>query len=264
MTTLYRIYMDDSGNVDAAATNDPNQRYGAVTAVALRADYLDETFNAAFAALSMRHFGAKPDGTPHNIHRRLLSRPPEHGPFSVLNDDGKRAAWDANCLSMMADADYIVISACVDKVQWYAKFPYWTGDFYEVLVRAVLERSFYFLRNRGVAEVYIETKNAGRDQRIKDHYRHGLEHGYQHIDAKKLQAVFASKELHITQKSECKPGAQLADLLAAPALQHMRWLHTKRHPISGHFVTSVVDILEREKYYREDKGPNGHGRVFRP
>lgn len=116
MPKLYRIYMDDSGNVDAGATNDPNQRYGGVTAVILAADYLDATFNTSFSTLSMRHFGAKPDGTPHNLHRRLLSTPPDHGPFSVLKDDGKRAAWNADCLRMMDIANYTVISACVDKV----------------------------------------------------------------------------------------------------------------------------------------------------
>jgi hypothetical protein len=250
MTQLFRIYMDDSGNVDAGATNDPNQRYGSVTAVILDAEYLDATFNPMFDALSIRHFGATPDGKPHNIHRRLLSKPPDHGQFSVLNDDGKRAAWDADCIEMMNDSAYTVISACVDKVRWYWQYPHWRGDFYEVLVQSILERSFYYLRNRGMAEVNLETKNPGRDQRIKEHFRKGLESGFQYINAKKLQGVFTSKEMNITLKSEAKPGAQLADLLAAPALQHIRALHTKRHLVIGSFVSSVCDILEKKKFYR--------------
>lgn len=262
MAELYRIYMDDSGNVDAGATNDPNQRYGSVTAVVLRADYLDEQFNRSFEALSLRHFGGQPDGKPHNIHRRLLANPPDHGPFSVLKDDSKRAAWDADCLEMLRTADYTVISACVDKVGWYWDYPNWRGDFYEVLVRAVLERSFYFLRNRGKAEVNLETKNPGRDQRIKEHFRRGLEGGFDYIDARKLQAVFTSKEMNITLKSHAKPGAQLADMLAAPALQHIRAMHTKRHAVTGTFVKGVCDLLEKEKFYRERE--KIYGRVFRP
>lgn len=151
--------MDDSGNVDPSTTNDHNQRYGSISAVILEAEYLDSTFNSSFAKISEKHFGKQANGLPYNLHRRVLNSPPDHGPFSVLRDDSKRAAWDADALKMFKKAKYVVISACVDKVEWYWKYPAWSGDFYEVLVQAVLERSYYFLRTRGSAEVNIETKN---------------------------------------------------------------------------------------------------------
>lgn len=265
MTDLFRIYMDDSGNVDPGATNDPNQRYGSITAVILEASYLEKIFNPSFRLLSKKHFGLAPDGTHHNLHRRLLNSPPDDGPFSVLKDEQKRASWNKDALRMFGRARYVVISACVDKVEWYWRYPEWTGDFYEVLVQAVLERAFYFLRNRGQAEVNIETKNPGRDKKIKEHYRASLEKGYNHISAKKLQSVFNSKELNIVRKGDCRPGAQLADLIAAPALQHIRYLNTRRHPIQSDFVQKLCNILEKEKFYREKSGgPEGYGRIWRP
>jgi hypothetical protein len=265
MTIPYRIYMDDSGNVDASANNDHNQRYGSISAVILEADYIDSTFNNSFSKLVEKHFGRKADGGPHNLHRRVLNSPPDHGPFSVLRDDSKRAAWDTDALSMFKRAKYVVISACVDKIEWYWRYPDWSGDFYEVLVQAVLERAYYFLRTRGVAEVNIETKNQGRDQRLKENYKKALEHGYTYISGQKLSAVFRSRELNIVMKSDCRPGAQLADLIAGPALQHIRFMHTNRHPMTGTFVKSLCDILESEKFYRDWRGsPNGYGRLWRP
>jgi hypothetical protein len=194
MPTLHRIYMDDSGNVEPAATNDPNQRYGSISAVILEASYLENTFNASFDKVVERHFGRKPDGTPHNLHRRILAAPPEQGPFSILREEKKRAEWDAQALDMFDRAAYVVITACVDKVEWYWRYPTSGVDFYHVLVQAVLERCFYYLRNRGVAEVNIETKNQSRDRRLKEYYRSSLTNGFDYISAEKC-----SRSLH--QKS---------------------------------------------------------------
>ena len=43
MADLYRVYIDDSGNVDDKASNNPALRYGSVTGVILKAEYLDKT-----------------------------------------------------------------------------------------------------------------------------------------------------------------------------------------------------------------------------
>jgi len=267
MPTPYRIYIDDSGNVDPGATNNPNQRYGSITAVMLPTQYVEETFNPSFTRIVERHFGTKPDGSPLNLHRRVLNSPPDHGPFSVLKDTTKRESWNSSAISMFWRADYTVITSCVDKVEWYWRYPEWEGDFYQVLVTAVLERAFYFLRNRdAVAEVNVETKNVGRDQRLKDSYKHSLtEAGFEHISAEKLRAVFSSVNLNILRKEDCACGLQLADLIAAPAMQYIRYQNTKRHPIESEFVRSLCEILETSKFYREEgRGPDGFGKLWRP
>lgn len=265
MADLYRIYIDDSGNVDAPTTNAIDVRYGSVTAVILADDYLQATFNRSFDALSIKHFGPDKDGRPHNLHRRMLARPQADGPFAGLRDTKTRAAWDRAALKMYGTAQYVVVTACVDKVAWYYTYPNWSGDFYEVLVEATLERCFYFLKNRnGVAEVNIETKNPDKNDRIKKAYRHAMLRGFDHIPALKLRERFTSVEPNILKKTDKRPGAQLADLLASPSLQFIRHLKTGRNEITSPFVLDVAQLLEAEKYYREDKGPDGYGRVWRP
>jgi hypothetical protein len=265
MTNLYRVYIDDSGNVDPKASNDPALRYGSVTGVVLSAAYLDKTFNSSFETISKRHFGTREDGRPHNLHRRLLGTPPAEGPFSVLSDQERRARWDTTALRMFKLAEFTVITVAVDKVAWYYHYPEWNGDFYDILVRGLLERLFYFLRYRGQAEVFIETKNGPRDLRVKHRFREGLEKGYDHIPAHRLQRVFTSREIRVLTKGDTRPGMQLADLIAGPALQHCRFLATGRHPIESPFIRQVAAILEESKFYREEgKGVEGCGRVWRP
>ena len=258
--------MDDSGNVDLPTTNKADVRYGSISAVILEDAYLQETFNGSFTTLSKKHFGGREDGRPHNIHRRALTKPPAEGPFAVLRDEDRRKAWDEGCLRMLRKAQYTVVTACIDKVAWYYHFPNWEGDFYNVLVEAVLERCFYFLNNRnGVAEINIEQKNPGTDERIKAAYRRALVEGFDFISAEKLQRVFSSRELNILRKDDAIPGAQLADLVAAPALAHIRFLTTGRDPLRGDFTRMVAHYLEKHKFYREgDKGPDGYGRLWRP
>lgn len=258
--------MDDSGNVDAPTTNAIDVRYGSITAVILADDYLQTKFNPSFEALSKKHFGEQPDGRPHNIHRRILTRDPQDGPFAVLKDWNARNLWNRDVLRMFRTAQYVVVTACVDKVAWYHQYPAWGGDFYEVLVEGVLERCFYYLHKRdGEAEVNIETKNPSKDERIKRAYKDAMLRGFDFIPPLKLRKRLKSVELNILTKNDCRPGMQLADLLAGPALQHIRHLNTDWHEITSGFVRDVADILEREKFYREgQKGPDGYGRVWRP
>ena len=75
---------------------------GTVTAVILADDYLQATFNPSFEALSRKHFGEDEAGNPHNIHRRMLTRAPEKGPFAKLKEWGAREAWDT-----VADDGYL-------------------------------------------------------------------------------------------------------------------------------------------------------------
>lgn len=267
MTKSYRIYMDDSGNVGAATTNAPELRYGSVTAVILPTEYLDNTFDISLPAVAEKHFGLDEDGLPCRIHRRVLAgRPPPEGPFAVLADPEKRSAWDADVLRMFERAQYTVITACVDKVAWYWRYPNWRGDFYEVLVAAVLERCFYFLKNRNAtAEAFIEHKNGPSNDRVTSAFERQFIDGFDRIPAASVAKVFSCRSLGIIQKRDRVPGCQLADLIAGPATHHIRALNGAGDPVQGDFTAKLVKLLDEKKFYREGSGPlDGYGRIWRP
>lgn len=263
MAEAFRIYMDDSGNVDEATTNAPERRYGSVTAVILPVSYLEEKFDPLFPQMAQKHFGVDDQGLPCKIHRRVLAgKPPPDGPFAVLADPEKRAAWDRAALNMFNQANYTAITACVDKVEWYWKYPNWRGDFYQVLVEAVLERSFYFLRYRGSAEAFIEWKNGPKNDRVCAAFTKAMKDGFDFISADKLRRVFPTGELGILTKNDRSAGCQLADLLASPAMQHLREINGSRPAIEGGFTRKVIEILSSKKFYREQD--RMYGRVWRP
>src|ERR1700730_10237159 len=155
----YRMFIDDTGNVDAKTSNDPLLRYGSITGVIFDRDYLSQTFDTSFRQVCKRHFGCDGTGVPHLLHRRVLAVPPKEGPFSVLRDESKRESWDSEAIRMFRLAKFTAITVSIDKIAFYYENPEWNGDFYEILVTNAIERFFYFLRSQGTGDVVIENKS---------------------------------------------------------------------------------------------------------
>jgi len=132
------MFVDDTGNVDRVTDNTPKLRFGAVAAVIMPMAYVESTFDRAFHSLAEKHFGLDPTGKPFVLHRRALVKPTLSGPFAPLLDKDKKASFDAHCMKMYEAADYTVITAAVDKVAFYYRYPNWDGDFYAVLVEALI------------------------------------------------------------------------------------------------------------------------------
>jgi|GEM_PF-1218306 len=260
--TRYRMFIDDTGNVDNAATNDVQRRFAGITGVILELDYLRETFEAGFLRLKERHFGLTGKGRPPVLHLRQMKR--GAGAFKVLTDANARAKWEAACLRMYNKAEYTVITTCIDKVAFYAAYPKWQGSVYEMLVGDAIERYFYFLRYKGVGDVMAEAINKDKDNELKELYRRFYERGTDHIKAERLQKVLTSKEIKIQPKEADVQGLQMADLLASTCSSHCRRMYDNG-PVYDAFAMQVADVVEEYKFYRNSKGaPNGYGRIWRP
>jgi hypothetical protein len=258
----YRIFVDDSGNVDPKTTNDPLLRYGSITGVVFKRDHLESVFEPNFNRLVADHFGLI-DGKPPLLHRRVLVKPPPTGPFAVLNDEKKRMRWDADCYDLIHETDYSVVTVCVDKVAFYYNNPNWRGDFYSVLVENVIERGYYLLRHVGTADVIVEQKSQ-RDLGIKQGFSRAMREGFRFISADRLGSVYTSKEINIEPKKAGYPGLQFADLLAAPAFAQCFMLHADRRAIPSGLHGRIATHLENVKFYRDHNGnPKGYGRVWR-
>lgn len=258
----YRMFIDDTGNVTAAASNHPQKRYAGITGVIFELDYLHNTFEPSFRELRERHFGKLPNGKPHILHLRKMKT--AQGPFQVLSNAENRERWERAALSMFQRAQYHVITVGLDKIGFYYKHPEWNGDVYELLVGNAIERYFYFLRGRGEGDIIAEAINASCDQTLKDLYKRFYLKGTDHIPPDRLQKVLSSKEIKIKPKNQNIDGLQVADLLASTCFNHCRRIYDNGPPYSP-FSMRVADIVEAEKFYRDATGnPNRYGRVWRP
>lgn len=67
----YRLYIDEVGNPDLNASQDPNHRYLSLTGVILELGYVDATVFPALEGLKRKYFGSHPD-EPVILHRKEL------------------------------------------------------------------------------------------------------------------------------------------------------------------------------------------------
>jgi len=120
-------------------------------------------------ALKARYFGSHPDD-PVIFHRKdLVNR---RGSFFRLRDDGVRATFDTELLSLLRLWRYAVITVCLDKKAHREKYTTWQYDPYHYCLAVLLERFVYFLNRRGVqGDVIAESRGGKEDRRLKESFR---------------------------------------------------------------------------------------------
>jgi hypothetical protein len=67
----YRLYIDEVGNSDMGASQDPNHRYLSLTGVILELGYVDQVVHGQLEDLKRRYFGSHAD-EPVILHRKEL------------------------------------------------------------------------------------------------------------------------------------------------------------------------------------------------
>lgn len=256
------MFIDDTGEVDNAATNQDERRYASITGVIFDLDYYRATFDDSFRAVKFRQFGETNKGRPPILHRRALID--GSGAFTCLRDPILRLQWDTRCLGLYARAEYRVITTCVDKIAFYYHHPKWDGEIYSMLVQNAIERYWYFLSSvDGQGDVMSESIGKP-DLALKARYAEAYDKGTEHFTAARLQERLTSREIKVKPKSDDISGLQMADLLAKSSFDHCRKIYANGTDQIG-FSAKVSALLEADKYYRNENGdPHGYGRVWRP
>src|ERR1051326_1635329 len=94
----FRMFVDDTGEVDNAATNQDERRFASITGVIFEWGHYYHAFVPKFRDLRQLHFGLTRNGTPPILHRRALIT--AEGKFSTLKNARSRERWDTDCLDM--------------------------------------------------------------------------------------------------------------------------------------------------------------------
>ncbi|MER9741783.1 DUF3800 domain-containing protein [Mesorhizobium sp. M0187] len=258
----YRMFIDDTGDVDDAATNDPKRRFASITGVIFEWDYYHHEFDPAFRQLKLDHFGLTSKGRPPILRRHDLMK--RQGPFACLQDQATRATFDAAITQTYQDGQFTVITTAIDKIAFYHRFPNWRQDVYLFLIQNAVERYFYFLRNLNSTGDVMAEERGNKDKALKARFRHVLDHGFQQVQPAHLQACLTSKEIKIKPKSDDQTGLQMADLLAAISFHKCHQIYGVGQGMTG-FSHNVGELIEASKFYRNAAGnPHGYGRVWRP
>ncbi|MFZ5809827.1 MAG: DUF3800 domain-containing protein [Chloroflexota bacterium] len=118
----YRLYLDESGDHVYRATNEAAHRFlGLLGCWFNNVDYLQ--FHEALEDLKRRHFHHHPDN-PVILHREdMINR---RKVFKILQDDPRRAEFDADLLSVIQTANFRIVVVVIDKAAMrtaYGKAP---------------------------------------------------------------------------------------------------------------------------------------------
>src|SRR5690606_11603259 len=109
---MYRLFIDETGNPDEGASNDPERRFANLTGVVIEETHYTNHVIPDYNATRARHFGHKAD-RPIVLHRQWMAQ--RKGVFRCLNNQENRNAWLADQDRMLTEYDYTIISVTMDK-----------------------------------------------------------------------------------------------------------------------------------------------------
>jgi Protein of unknown function (DUF3800) len=256
------MYVDEVGNSDLGASQDPNHRYLSLTGVVLELGYVDSTVFPTIEGIKRSYFGSHPDD-PIILHRKeLVNKKP---PFDALRDPAVEAAFNNDLLQAIRTLDYTVFTVVIDKLEHQQRYQIWRFDPYHYCLLVIVERFVLWLRRRNaLGDVMAESRGGREDRRLKDSFERVYDQGSSFLPPQEFVRHLTSRELKVKAKSNNIAGLQLADLIAHPSYK-AALARQQGQPLAGNFGGTIASILEQSKYDRDDQGQiDGWGRKWLP
>lgn len=260
--TKYRMYVDEVGNSDLRASENPNHRYLSLTGVVMELDYVDQHVFPELESIKKRYFGSHADD-PVVLHRKeLVNKKP---PFAALRDPEVAANFDSDLLRFLEETDYVVFTVVIDKLEHNQKYGTWKYDPYHYCLLILVERFVLWLRrNDAVGDVLAESRGGKEDRRLKASFERVYESGSQFLGRQEFHARLTSRQLKVKGKANKIAGLQIADVIAHPSYRATQ-ARKENLDLAPNFGGRIAEMLERLKYDRDRKGEiYGWGRKWLP
>jgi uncharacterized protein DUF3800 len=241
----YRLFVDESG--DAQYRNSHENRYLGLTGIVIRLADHDGAMTDQLELLKQKHLPAHRHEAPLILHRQDIMR--KTGPFSVLEDPDRAAAWERDILRFIRRLATRPITFVIDKFGTLVRYGTRDEDPYLRAMRYMLERyrAVLFYAS-GVGDVICEARGPKEDRRLREAYGRVYREGTEYRTAAEIQTVLTTAELKLARKEANIAGLQLADLIANPARQSLLQEH-KDYPVSDGTTTARIIQIIRPKYH---------------
>jgi hypothetical protein len=261
--SLYRIYIDETGNHDMTHADDPNQRFLALTGVILESEYNTSVFQPELEEIKRQFFKHDPD-TPVIFHRKeMVNRRP---PFEPLRDAEVEARFNQVILEGLERWQYKAITVVIDKKAHRDQYSVWRYHPYHYCLAVMLERFILFLHygdHRG--DVMVESRGGKEDKQLEASYQGLYKNGTDKIPAERWQERLTTIELKVKPKTANIAGLQLADLIAHPSRREVLLDHKLIADDRDTFGNKICTILQKDKYLRSRSGQiPGYGKKLLP
>lgn len=256
------MYIDEVGNSDLRASENPNHRYLSLSGVVMSLEYVESHLFPTLEGLKREFFGSHPDD-PIILHRKeLVNKRP---PFAVLRDAQIEQEFSQQILDLIHHTDFVLFTVVIDKLEHSRRYQIWKYDPYHYCLLILVERFVLWLkRNEAIGDVLAESRGGKEDRRLKDSFKRVYDSGSQFISRQEFVARLTSCQLKVKAKSNNIAGLQLADLLAHPSYR-AALARKEGKPLPENFGGRIAAILEQYKLDRDFQGEiNGWGRKWLP
>lgn len=247
----HRMYVDEVGNSDLNASDDPNHRYLSLTCVITSLAHIQNIIHPRMEKLKADFFNSHPDD-PLILHRKeLVNQKP---PFQALKDPEVANRFNDELLALLRESQFTVLTVVIDKKEHRDRYNTWRYDPYHYCLAVVLERYVKWLEKHGVpGDVLAESRGGKADMRLKESFHGVYKNGTDYIDAQRFQNSLTSSQLKVKSKSNNIAGLQLADLIAHPSYKAVLARKEKKE-LAKNFGGTIATILEASKYDRSLSG----------
>lgn len=244
---MYRLYLDEHGVDRMTRVDEEKFRFLSLTGVAMKVDHARDYLVPAFNLIKSQVLNEDPD-SPICLHRSDIRQ--SKGPFECLKSQEVRRVFDERLLRVMREADYVVITALVDKHEMSDK-NYWENTHpYHVLMEVMVEKYAQLLKRKfSSGDIMPEARGNKQDRALQSEFETFKANGTRFAPANLVQERIPSSRLKFRTKKDCVAGLQLCDLLAHPS--HYTIRNSLGHEVvKAPFGTEVSKILIEQKYDR--------------
>lgn len=254
----YRIYIDEVGNSDLNSSENISHRFLCLTGVIFNLVYVSEVLQPELEALKVKYFRSHPD-EPVILHRKELVN--RKYPFHTLADKEIEESFNLEFLNMLSKWDYSVVGVVIDKQELNTNYSEsWKYDPYHYCQEVILERFKLFLDlKNAVGDVMIESRGGKEDMRLKKSIRRLMDGGTHYVSSEDLSRFITSKELKVKNKGHNIAGLQLADIVAHSVRRRAFQRIWNIQDGKRTFSDSILEILERDKFFRYKDKIEGYG-----
>lgn len=243
---MYRMYVDETGNADMAASANPNHRFLSLTGIIVDLEHMQKIAIPEIQKIKAEILELDPDEIV-PLHRKEVMN--KVYPFNLLRKPEKEAAFNQSILNLLTNLDYTAITVVIDKQAHLQRYNTWANDPYHYCLKVLFERYCLTLnRMKATGDVMSEARGKREDERLANAYA-SLYASPAPIYPDVVARCLTSKKLKIRKKSDNIVGLQIADLIAHPSALYARRLFNQEPQLSG-FGAQIVNILRYEKYDR--------------
>jgi Protein of unknown function (DUF3800) len=241
-SSRYRLFIDESGDHTFNLMERDEHRYLALVGVWFEMEQSYKSFEQGLVELKGEVFGWAPGQTPLPLHRYDLVQ--RRGAFGALRDEQRNRLFEARLLELVANADFQIACATIDKSSHASKTYRRLYHPYHYCLAVLLERyTGWLTRSNGLGDVLVESRGKTEDRELKSAFGATVQHGTRFRGPAQFQAVLTSKDVKLRKKSADIAGLQLADLLAYPLRREM--IHTSRRSAPpADFSSRLLDAVE--------------------